>query len=111
MKTAAGRFLPAPPHPMRGRLCVPRYTAFVKEDKDYLLRTWHESTRPKELDFEPLHWRSLKIEAFMPLSETTARVKFVAKARDDAGNMITLKENSRFVKENGRWYYIDGILS
>ena len=80
-----------------------RYTAFVKEDKDYLLRTWHESTRPKELDFEPLHWRSLKIEAFMPLSETTAR--------DDAGNMITLKENSRFVKENGRWYYIDGILS
>ena len=58
-----------------------RYTAFVKEDKDYLLRTWHESTRPKELDFEPLHWRSLKIEAFMPLSETTARVKFVAKAR------------------------------
>lgn len=43
-----------------------RYTAFVKEDKDYLLRTWHESTRPKELDFEPLHWRSLKIEAFMP---------------------------------------------
>ena len=30
---------------------------------------------------------------------------------DDAGNMITLKENSRFVKENGRWYYIDGILS
>ena len=88
-----------------------RYTAFVKEDKDYLLRTWHESTRPKELDFEPLHWRSLKIEAFMPLSETTARVKFVAKARDDAGNMITLKESSRFVKENGRWYYIDGILS
>jgi UPF0225 protein HMPREF0189_00626 len=38
-------------------------------------------------------------------------VKFVAKARADAGNMITLKENSRFVKENGRWYYIDGILS
>mgnify|MGYP000108047665 CR=1 FL=1 len=54
---------------------------------------------PKELDFEPLHWRSLKIEAFMPLSEITARVKFVAKARDDAGNMITLKENSRFVKK------------
>ena len=46
-----------------------------------------------------------------PKSETTARVKFVAKARDDAGNMITLKENSRFVKENGRWYYIDGLLS
>lgn len=88
-----------------------RYTAFVKEDKDYLLRTWHESPRPKELDFEPLHWRSLKIEAFMSLSEITARVKFVAKARADAGNMITLKENSRFVKENGRWYYIDGILS
>ena len=88
-----------------------RYTAFVKEDKDYLLRTWHESALPKEVDFEPLHWRSRKIEAFMPLSEITARVKFVAKARDDAGNMITLKENSRFVKENGRWYYIDGILS
>ena len=68
----------------------------------------HPSQR---IRFEPLHWRSLKIEAFMPLSEITARVKFVAKARDDAGNMITLKENSRFVKENGRWYYIDGILS
>ena len=46
-----------------------------------------------------------------PDAEIPARVKFVAKARDDAGNMITLKENSRFVKENGRWYYIDGILS
>ena len=87
-----------------------RYTAFVKEDKDYLLRTWHESTRPKELDFEPLHWRSLKIEAFHAFIGDNGTCE-IPKARDDAGNMITLKENSRFVKENGRWYYIDGILS
>lgn len=88
-----------------------RYTAFVLEDRDYLLRTWHASTRPESLDFEPVHWKGLKVQAYLPLSENSARVKFVAKATDAAGHLFTLKENSRFVREDGIWYYVDGKLS
>ena len=30
-----------------------RYTAFVLERADYLLATWHPTTRPASIDFEP----------------------------------------------------------
>ena len=39
-----------------------RYTAFVQGDADYLLATWHPSTRPARLELEPgIRWLGLKI--------------------------------------------------
>ncbi len=85
-----------------------RYTAFVLKDVDYLLQTWHETTRPKNLELDETVWKSLKVSVYLPLSETNARVKFAAKGADLEGRAFMLREDSRFVKENGRWYYVDG---
>jgi len=85
-----------------------RYTAFVLKDVEYLLQTWHETTRPKNLELDETVWKSLKVSVYLPLSETSARVKFAAKGADPEGRAFTLREDSRFVKENGRWYYVDG---
>lgn len=41
-----------------------RYTAFYLSEADYLLTTWHPSTRPKTLTFDAAqHWLGLKIIA------------------------------------------------
>ena len=50
------------PAPDAESLMRSRYTAFVQQRADYLLATWHASTRPAELDFEPgLKWLGLDV--------------------------------------------------
>ena len=39
-----------------------------------------------------------------------AEVAFVARSRDATGRASRLVEHSRFVREGGRWYYVDGRL-
>ncbi len=88
-----------------------RYTAFVREDAGYLLVTWHATQRPTALPFEPgVRWLGLQVRAYLPLSETHAEVEFVARQRDGSGRAHRLHERSRFVREGGRWYYVDGDL-
>ena len=87
-----------------------RYTAFVLEDADYLLATWHDSTRPPSLDFEPgLKWLGLEVREHEPRDATHAEVEFIARSRL-AGRGQRLHERSRFVCEDGRWFYIDGVI-
>jgi SEC-C motif-containing protein len=88
-----------------------RYSAFVYELSDYLLATWHPSTRPASLQpNEPgLRWLGLQIKAYHPLDDTHATVEFVARSKL-GGRAHRLHETSRFVKEEGRWFYVDGDL-
>jgi SEC-C motif-containing protein len=37
-----------------------------------------------------------------------ARVEFIARFREDGGMVQAQHEVSRFVREDGRWYYVDG---
>jgi SEC-C motif-containing protein len=37
-------------------------------------------------------------------------VDFVARCRDGGGGAQRMAETSRFVREEGRWYYIDGVM-
>lgn len=88
-----------------------RYTAFVLGDADYLLTTWHPDTRPATLSLDPAqHWLGLQVKAHLPLDATHAEVAFVARSRDATGRASRLVEHSRFVREAGRWYYVDGRL-
>lgn len=89
-----------------------RYSAFVRADADYLLVTWHPSTRPATLDLEPgVRWLGLEIRGHWPMGEHRAEVEFVARSRPTAsGPALRLHERSRFVKEDGRWYYLDGVM-
>jgi SEC-C motif-containing protein len=86
-----------------------RYTAFVLEKADYLLNTWHVSHRPATLEFEPgVKWLGLQVQNHTMIEATHAEVTFVARQRDRTGRAIRLHERSRFVFENGCWYYVDG---
>ncbi len=109
-----GRFLDAfgsVPAPDAESLMRSRYSAFVERRADYLLATWHASRRPPELDFEPdARWLGLDVLRARPTGPEAAEVEFIARSRI-AGRGQRLHERSRFVREGGRWYYLDGDLS
>ena len=85
-----------------------RYSAFVLQRRDYLLATWHASQRPSSLDFEPgAQWLGLEVRRHRTLDAAHAEVEFVARYRV-AGRAVHLHEKSRFVREDSRWYYVDG---
>jgi SEC-C motif-containing protein len=88
-----------------------RYSAFVLERADYLLATWHPSTRPASLDFdEATKWLGLEVREHKDTGADTAEVEFVARYRVQ-GRAVRLHERSRFVREDGRWFYVDGDQS
>ena len=96
------------PAPDAGHLMRSRYSAFVLQQRDYLLATWHAPQRPPELEFEPgARWLGLEVRRHRALDAAHAEVEFVARYRV-AGRAVRLHENSRFVREDGRWYYVDG---
>lgn len=85
-----------------------RYSAFVRGDVPYLLATWHTRTRPATLELEPgARWLGLEIKQHRMTGANTAEVEFVARFRV-AGRAVRQHELSRFVREDGRWYYVDG---
>ena len=85
-----------------------RYDAFVAGDEAWLLATWHPSTRPAEVRFDPgAKWLGLEVRDHQASDEDHAEVEFVARYRI-AGRGVRLHERSRFVREQGRWYYVDG---
>jgi SEC-C motif-containing protein len=96
------------PAPDAHSLMRSRYSAFVLERADYLLATWHPGTRPASLDFDPgARWLGLEVRAHVSTGPAAAEVEFVARMRA-AGKAVRLHEHSRFVHEDGRWFYVDG---
>ncbi len=96
------------PAPDAESLMRSRYSAFVRGDAPHLLATWHASTRPATLDLEPgVKWLGLQVRAHRAIDADHAEVEFVARSRV-AGRGQRLHERSRFVREGGRWYYVDG---
>ena len=106
-----GRFVDhfiGPPAPDAEHLMRSRYSAFALERADYLLATWHSSTRPASLDFDAgAKWLGLEVREHKTTGADTAEVEFVARYRLD-GRAVRLHERSRFVREDGRWFYVDG---
>lgn len=92
-----------------------RYTAYVQQNETYLLQTWHRSTRPHELALRqqaPVKWLGLKIirtEAGTE-NDNTGVVEFVARYKVN-GKAQQLGEVSQFVKESGRWFYVQGEVN
>lgn len=88
-----------------------RYSAFALGDTDYLLRTWHPTTRPATLELDPAQrWLRLDVLARSggsPL-DSTGTVEFVAHYRHGT-ERDSLHEHSRFVREHGRWLYVDAL--
>ncbi len=95
--------------PNAEQLMRSRYSAFVLDELDYLLATWHPSTRPTTLEpnTPQTKWLGLSIRQHQVLSSTDQLVEFVARYRH-AGRATRLHELSRFVLENNQWFYVDG---
>ncbi|GGC73506.1 UPF0225 protein [Hoyosella rhizosphaerae] len=89
-----------------------RFTAFFLDDVPYLERTWHPTTRPPALGLDPnQQWTHLEILGTHkggPL-DSDGSVEFRAHYRYGK-QRGSLHENSRFVKEHGRWLYVDGVI-
>jgi SEC-C motif-containing protein len=90
-----------------------RYTAYTQLREDYLLATWHSSTRPEKLglaDEPSCKWLGLQVKRHEQKDAEHARVEFVARYKIN-GRAYRLHEVSSFVRETGQWFYVDGDVA
>lgn len=99
--------------PTAEHLMRSRYTAYALGKTEYVLSTWHPSTRPTDLNLPPagtphaVRWLRLTVHHHLQLSGAEAQVTFTAVCRDE-GQAHRMKECSRFVLEDGSWFYVGG---
>ena len=102
-----GRYHSGAAAPTAEALMRSRYTAFVRLDAPYLLRTWHPRTRPAApLELDPgMRWTGLEVidtgggSAFHSAGTVTFRASYQGGA---------IHERSRFERVDGAWVYLDG---
>ncbi|MBZ2169777.1 YchJ family protein [Marinobacter sp. F4216] len=84
-----------------------RYSAFVLGLVDYLLASWHASTRPGSLNLDDSpRWASLQV---LDQQQRGDRGQVHFRAMYQAGSgWGFLEERSDFVREGGRWFYVSG---
>jgi SEC-C motif-containing protein len=86
-----------------------RYSAFAVQDASYLLATWAPDQRPATLDFDVgVKWLGLTIRDGVVHDACHAEVEFVARYKPPVGPAVRLHERSRFIRQDGRWLYVDG---
>ncbi|MBN3005143.1 SEC-C motif-containing protein [Chromobacterium alkanivorans] len=113
-----GRYLSADgaPAPTAEALMRSRYTAYARGDEAYLLASWHPSTRPQALDLAAdagvVKWLGLEVLATEAggAADVEGWVEFAARYKV-SGKAERLRERSRFLREDGRWFYVSGELS
>ena len=114
-----GRYLDAfaaTPAPDAESLMRSRYSAFALGRRDYLLATWHADQRPAELTLDAgVKWLGLEVRSQTLQDASHAEVEFVARYRvggrapsTGSTQAVRLHELSRFIRVEGRWYYVDG---
>jgi SEC-C motif-containing protein len=88
-----------------------RFRAFKDADAAWLLHTWYPSTRPASLDLtDNPTWRGLQIVDTVAggQGDDEGIVEFRATYREPGGGVGVQHERSRFVREDDRWFYVDG---
>ena len=106
-----GRFHRGRPAPTAELLMRSRFSAFAAGDEAYLLATWHPSTRPERVELDDaVRWYRLDVHGTSgggPF-EAEGRVDFSAHWRGPDRTRGTQRESSRFLRQDGRWSYVDG---
>ena len=98
------------PAPTAEALMRSRYTAYTLLREDYLRATWHPTSRPATLDLTEdmqTKWLGLEVKRHEQRDADHAVVEFVARYKVK-GRAHRLHEVSRFVREEGHWFYVDG---
>jgi SEC-C motif-containing protein len=97
------------------QLMASRYVAYTTGDVDYLLSTNHETTRD-EADREAIEewsrraeWKGLEIVSTTlgGPDDATGEVEFIARYTMD-GAQHAHHELSKFVRADGRWFFLSG---
>ncbi|WP_408630031.1 YchJ family protein [Actinomycetospora lemnae] len=90
-----------------------RYTAFVRGDVDHLLRTWHPDTRPATLELDPgVRWTGLEVLERVGGGPFDAEGVVEFRAHHERGGRAGVQqERSRFLRDAGRWVYVDGVVA
>lgn len=89
-----------------------RYSAFVLRNTGYLLRSWHPRTRPDQLDLgSGTRWLRLEVVSATDGGPFGAEgtVEFRA-FYTEGGRPGEMREKSRFVRHEGAWTYLDGVV-
>lgn len=87
-----------------------RYSGYVMGEKEYLLATWHPSTRPSSLDLSTTpQWTSLEILSTHKGQPGDQTGIVVFKATAPSGlTTVVMHEESLFVYEDEHWLYLSG---
>ena len=104
-----GRFIEGGELPRTAeQLMRSRYSAYTLRNEAYLKASWHASTRPVEslAQDDGSKWLGLEVRRHVPDGER-ATVEFVARYKI-GGRAHRLQEISNFVREDGKWFYVDG---
>ena len=107
--SCCGRFIESEePAQTAEQLMRSRYSAYVLHKEAYLKATWHSSTCPVDTiaQDDGTKWLGLEVRKHLPAGDE-ATVEFVARYKI-GGRAHRLHEISRFVREDGRWFYVDG---
>jgi SEC-C motif-containing protein len=90
-----------------------RFTAYAKQNSEYLLASWDASKRPQNIDFskEIAHWFRLEILNVKKggIHDDKGLVEFKAYYRLNEEEYV-MHELSRFKKSASRWFYLDGTV-
>ncbi|MGY3569276.1 YchJ family protein [Vibrio paucivorans] len=92
-----------------------RYCAHVHGLVDFVVATYHPSCHAEEqrddiaqsIDSD---WKGLEVTSVEPGSHSDEGYVTFKAYFTDAGKEYCLEERSRFVRENGLWFYIDGTF-
>ena len=87
-----------------------RYCAYVVSNEEYLINTWHLSTRPssKQLSEDKVKWHRLRVHELVAggLEDERGEVFFEAIYKVN-GKAFRHFECSLFERENGEWRYLE----
>lgn len=115
--SCCGRYIEHPEvaAPTAEALMRSRYSAYTRQNTDYLMATWHPDYCPDRLDLSDgdsqVKWLGLEVincAAGQP-GDQEGVVEFLARYKV-SGRAERLHEVSRFVAVDGRWLYRDGDI-
>ena len=90
-----------------------RFSAYALDQMAYIVSTWAGTVQPEKIDFskENIMWTRLEIIGIKKggAKDSKGVVEFKAFFMQD-GEENVLHETSRFIKTNGRWLYMDGVV-
>ncbi|CAH2031937.1 YchJ family protein [Trichlorobacter ammonificans] len=95
-----------------------RYAAYATTEMDFVFESTHPDHR-QNYDHdgtrawaESSEWLGLQIVATDKGGPTddVGQVEFIARFREQGGAARAHHENSRFLRQDGRWYFADGVM-